>query len=90
MGSHQCACTADRLNEALRDYETVLSVDYEDVDALFQKGLVLQTMGRVDEAIQSLSGALTLQPNHVNASYALASCKNSKGEFKEAIRALIC
>lgn len=58
----------------------------EDVDALFQKGLVLQAMGRVDEAILSLSGALELQPQHVNASYALASCKNSKGEFKEAIR----
>lgn len=44
-------------------------------------------MGRVDDAIQALSGALSLQPHHVNASYALASCKNSKGEFKEAIRA---
>jgi tetratricopeptide (TPR) repeat protein len=44
---------------------------------------------RLDEAIADFSLVLQQDPNHIKASYARGACQNLKGDFAEAIRALL-
>lgn len=44
-----------------------------------------EKLGRLDEAISDFTAVLTLDPNHIKASYARGACRNLKGDFQKAI-----
>jgi tetratricopeptide (TPR) repeat protein len=76
------------LKESLTDYDRLLDIDPNNIDARFYRGVVQERMGNLDQAIADFSIVLELEPNHIKASYARGSCQNLKGEFAEAIRTL--
>ena len=43
------------------------------------------TWSHLDEAIDDFSKVLSLEPDHVKASYARGTCRNLKGDFAPAI-----
>jgi tetratricopeptide (TPR) repeat protein len=80
---------AERHEESLADYNQVLERDPSNIDARFYRGVVLERMGKLDQAISDFSVVLERDPNHIKASYARGACQNLKGEFAEAIRTLL-
>jgi len=73
------------LDSSLADYESVLSIDSRNVDALFYSGLILEKRQCIDEAIERFTKVLNIDPDHIKASYARGACQNLKGEFAKAI-----
>lgn len=69
----------------MADYNAILRRDAEDIDALYYRGVVYETMGNLEAAIADFTTVLRLDPNHVKASYARGACLNVKGEYAEAI-----
>lgn len=55
------------------------------MDALYYRGTVYEKLGKLDEAIADFTAVLTLDPNHIKASYARGACRNLKGDFASAI-----
>ena len=53
----------------------------EHVDAHFQRGIGLANLEQLDAAIAAYSRAIELDPGHVRALYARASCRNRKADF---------
>jgi tetratricopeptide (TPR) repeat protein len=49
---------------------------------------VYEKLGKLDDAITDFTAVLTLDPNHIKASYARGACRNLKGDFASAIGAL--
>lgn len=49
--------------------------------AHFQRGVALANLEQLDAAITALSCAVDLEPGHVRALYARASCRNRKADF---------
>ncbi len=63
----------------------MLQLEPGNVDALYYRGTVYEKLGRLDEAISDFTAVLTLDPNHIKASYARGACRNLKGDFQKAI-----
>lgn len=76
---------AEKYEESVADYNAILRRDAEDIDALYYRGVVYETMGNLEAAIADFTTVLRLDPNHVKASYARGACLNVKGEYAEAI-----
>ena len=55
------------------------------MEAIFHRGTVYEKLGQLDEAIEDFSKVLSLEPDHVKASYARGTCRNLKGDFAPAI-----
>ena len=51
------------------------------VDAHFQRGIALANLEQLDAASAAYSRAIELDPGHVRALYARASCRNRKADF---------
>jgi regulator of sirC expression with transglutaminase-like and TPR domain len=68
----------------------VLQLEPGNVDALHYRGTVYEKLGCLDEAISDFTAVLTLDPNHVKASYARGACRNLKGDFQKAIGGCMC
>lgn len=56
-----------RYSEALSDFEDELQVDLQLPDAWFGKALALIGLGRLDEAVEALDMATSLDPDFVDA-----------------------
>lgn len=63
----------------------MLQLEPRNVDALYYRGTVYEKLGKLDEAISDFTAVLTLDPNHIKASYARGACRNLKGDFASAI-----
>lgn len=55
---------------------------------MYYRGTVSEKLGKLDEAIADFTAVLTLDPNHIKASYARGACRNLKGDFASAIGAV--
>lgn len=53
--------------ESLEALDILLQINSDDVDALFQKGFVLDKLGRKHEALDILGKLLKINPNHKKA-----------------------
>ncbi len=80
---------ADSPELALADFEAVLALDPDCVDALYYKGALLAKLSLLDDAIDDFTRVLQLEPDHINASYARAACRNKKGDYNQAIGAVV-
>lgn len=77
----------NRNNEALKTIERAIALN-KDRDAYhFEKGALLERMGRYEEAIESMKTALEINPNHSNAHnfigymYATRNVKLDKAQY---------
>ena len=75
-----------RLDEAIREFREVLSVNPNYPEANYELARTLQLQGDVDEAVQTFRLFLELKPNDANAHYFLAHALQSRREFDEALR----
>ncbi len=69
-------------------YRVVLAVDSNHVEAWFLLGLACSGLGKLDEAIASLTQAIRLDPDHVKAQYHLGSALGQSGNLDEAAACL--
>ncbi|GFR50134.1 hypothetical protein Agub_g12286 [Astrephomene gubernaculifera] len=70
---------------ALADYETLLALEPNNVDALFYRGTILEKRRDVEDAIRCYTAVLELEPQHHKALYNRAVCYSAKGSFQQAI-----
>ena len=70
---------ADEYAAAVEDYSRVLSVEADNLDALFQRGSAHEKLGDIDSALSDFSTVLRLDGNHAKALYARGACHNLKG-----------
>ncbi|RHY32515.1 hypothetical protein DYB32_002490 [Aphanomyces invadans] len=68
--------------QAVDDFGQVLKLLPTDANA---RGLAWTNLNQLQEAIEDFTHALLLNPNHINAAYARASCYNKQGDFSRAI-----
>jgi Flp pilus assembly protein TadD len=76
------------LEKAIPMLETFLAADPDDVDTLYNLGMALSDLGRLDEAKGYLAHAVEVMPEHVNALVALGVAHQRSGDTKQAADAL--
>ena len=62
----------------------MIAIEPEHVDAHFQRGVAFANLEELDAAVAAYSRALDLDPGHVRALYARASCHNRRAEYARA------
>jgi len=77
-----------RFEEAVKQFDEVLSRQSTNRSALHYRGNALAKLGRFEQAIASLQEALWLDPFHPQASNALAGALQAAGRDKEALEVL--
>jgi tetratricopeptide (TPR) repeat protein len=74
--------------QALAAYDRALVIYPQYVDALFNRGALLLSMGRLDEAYDSYRLAAEKNPDYVKARRALAMIEVERGEVERGIERL--
>ncbi|MEJ2689889.1 MAG: tetratricopeptide repeat protein [Deltaproteobacteria bacterium] len=73
------------LEEAAKAFDGALSINGKYHDALTGKGIVLERLGKDQEAEETLQKALLLNPNPVRTYYELGSLYEKRGDFAKAV-----
>ena len=73
--------SAGQYAAACADLDLAVAREPKLVVAHFQRGVALANLEQLDAAITALSCAVDLEPGHVRALYARASCRNRKADF---------
>lgn len=74
----QSLCEVERYEDGLRAYDDVLALDPNQVDALFNSGLVLAELGRNAEAVARLEQAQRVRPDLAEIRAALGQIRDAK------------
>jgi len=74
-----------RLDEVIREYKTVLTLDPNYADAHNNLGTIYQKLGRQDEAIQEYKTVSTIEPDNAGAHYNLGLVYMEQGRLSEAL-----
>ena len=69
---------------ALKDYDHVLSMDPQNVDALFNRGVLYCDLERYSDAVSDFSEALKHNPKNVHAYFYRAKAHEALGKKKHA------
>jgi len=77
-----------KLEESMAYFDKVLEIEPNNLDALNNKGGLLNTLGDFSEAIVYFDRVLEIEPNHVRALVNKGSTLGSLGKFDEAIFSL--
>jgi len=77
-----------KLKESMTYFDKVLEIEPNNLDALNNKGGLLNTLGDFSEAIVYFDRVLEIEPNHVRALVNKGSTLGSLGKFDEAIFSL--
>lgn len=76
---------ARRLNESLKELESILSEDRDNLEARIHYARVLSWSGRLDEALKEIDTVLDKEPENRDALLVKANTLRWKGKHKEAI-----
>jgi len=74
-----------KYEEAIRLYDTRLSVNPDDVDALHNKGVALHYLGRYEEAISTYDKVLALDSKYVNALHGKGAALSNLDRYEDGI-----
>ena len=77
---------AKRPVEALAAYDAGLALEPHDADLQFNRAIVLEDLGRIDDAIDAYRRALEVRPDFADAHWNLARLYESGGVDKLALR----
>ena len=61
-----------------------MEYDSSNANAYYIRGCAHEKIGEIEKGIKDLTVALKYDPNHISASYALASCENKRGNYDKA------
>jgi tetratricopeptide (TPR) repeat protein len=75
-------------NEAIREFESELILNPNDVEALCSLGKTLVVAGSIDRGLKVLRQVIQARPDHVEARYALGKTLLQKGDLSGAIQNL--
>lgn len=75
-----------RIEEAIREYKTVVMLSPTYTDAYNNLGYLYAYQGRFEEAVPQLEAALRLKPHHPDAHDNLGKIYTIQGRFDEAVR----
>lgn len=75
-----------RVEEAIREYKTVVMLSPTYTDAYNNLGYLYAYQGRFEEAVPQLEAALRLKPHHPDAHDNLGKIYTIQGRFDEAVR----
>ena len=84
----QAQMMAQRLEESIATFDTLLKSDSRNKDALKLRGDALYILGREPEAEKSLKAAIAVDPAHTVSRYALGRIYYQQNRFPEAIEML--
>lgn len=77
----------DKLNEAMKEYYTILNIDKKYAPAHYNLGYIHLVYLKVyDQAIKHFSDAIAVQPNYAEAYYNRGYCFELKGDIEAARR----
>ena len=76
-----------KLEEAIKAYKKVLSMEPDNADAYNNMGAVFQDQGKLEEAIEAYNNALSLRPDNAEAYNNMGAVFQDQGKPKEAITA---
>ncbi|MCG6534800.1 MAG: tetratricopeptide repeat protein [Syntrophales bacterium LBB04] len=76
----------DRLDEALKEYQTALRLDPNYLHTHYYLGDVYYRQGRLDEALSEFQTALRLDPNYLQTHYSLGNVYFKLGHLDDALR----
>lgn len=71
--------------ESIQWFEKSLSINAEDIESLFQLGILSSWIGKYDQSINYLNRCLSFAPTHDDAKLALARVYSWQGERKKAL-----
>jgi tetratricopeptide (TPR) repeat protein len=71
-----------RYDDAVKAFDTLISIDSEDTSAYLTKGAALFKAGKYDESIQALNNVVKRDMNDAAAWYYKASAEAMKGNLK--------
>ncbi|MEM3089629.1 MAG: tetratricopeptide repeat protein, partial [Candidatus Nitrosotenuis sp.] len=71
---------------ALKIYSKILKKNPTNIDALIDKGVALQNLGRLRQALRCFQKALAVDPKNITALVNTGSVLHSLGMFDEAIK----
>ena len=74
-----------RYNEALNYFNKALNLEPDNIDALYDKGLVLKALGLYKEAIEVFSKVLQEYPSYINAKYAKVNIDSMLDVIKKQV-----
>ncbi|MBW8036293.1 MAG: tetratricopeptide repeat protein [Planctomycetes bacterium] len=77
---------AGRLNEALAQYNHILTVESNNIKALYHAGLIFAQAGKFSEAEKYLVKALELDPNYIVAKNTYSGVLIQQGRYEEAVK----
>ena len=72
-----------RLDEALDCGLRAVALAPDDIDALYNLGIVQQDVGQIAEAVATLRHAIALKPDHAGAHFELAEALLLDGDFRQ-------
>ncbi|MDZ4063108.1 MAG: tetratricopeptide repeat protein [Coriobacteriia bacterium] len=79
---------AERYDDAIAEYDRVLSSEPSDTAALYNKGMSLMVLGRDAEAEEVLWKVMEVDDTHVLAAKGLGEYYAEKGQYRSLIRAV--
>jgi hypothetical protein len=79
-----------QFEDALMSYERALTLDPQNADAHYNRGVALQKAGRLGEALESYDRALLMAPGFADSYSAKGTALSELGRFEEAIRNYDC
>jgi tetratricopeptide (TPR) repeat protein len=84
----KCEASAESLAEAVENYDRVIEIAPDWIDAHINRGVALYQMGKIDEARSAFLAAVQLDPLNGISRYNLGCVLEEQGEIDDAIRHL--
>ena len=72
------------MEEAAKNYRQILSADPRQPDAMHLLGVVAQSFGQLDEAVELISESLRINPNNISAMNNLAGVLKDQARYEDA------
>ena len=76
---------AEEYNRAMEEFSLATNLDSKFIDAFFNLGIVLSTIGKVEEAVRAYEHVISLDPSHAYSHWNLAICYERLGQTEKAI-----
>ena len=79
-------CEEGDFSNALKMYDLALKKEPENINALIDKGVTLQNMGRIKQAIKYYDRALDINPKNLNALVNKGASLHTSKQYEDAIK----
>ena len=85
MSGLSCLAGAGSYDRAVTDLQRALALEPDHADALLQLGTAYEKLGALQQAFDTLSALIQIDPNNAKALYARGACLNLMGQDAKAL-----